>query len=76
MGTDNVALDAFVCRETERERRQQHCKRCYNCSEPIEQSEAFHLELTTRSGKIVDFWICDDCIEKMKDYTGRDEDEE
>lgn len=73
MATDS--FDDFDSLEAERERRQRYCKRCYNCSEPIEQSEAFHLELTTRSGKIVDFWICDDCVERLKECTGYDEDE-
>jgi uncharacterized protein with PIN domain len=76
MPTDffDVAIRDFDSREAERERRQRYCKRCYNCGEPIEQSEAVHIVLGNRN-KPVEFWFCDDCVETLKEYTGYDEDE-
>lgn len=76
MGRDfyDVALRDFERNEATRERRQQECKRCTNCGDPIEQSRAVHIVLNIRN-KPVDLWLCDDCVEDFYESTGYDDDE-
>lgn len=60
----DVALRDFERSEATRERRQRRCKRCYSCGEPIEQARALH---------VANHWICDDCIEELREYTDYDD---